>query len=227
MAYVVTVQDPLSGRRQRIEVGGATTAEAIVAAGEAAPGMRVLDVQRAGETDAPAEHDDAVEMDPVFEPTTEEIGEVAAAEAQISWRPARPSMLPYVATLFVGIVIGGVTVLGLTGGLEQLRDAGLPTLGGAQPASEPADADGGPALETVHATNAGDDTGAQPVDTQRIVDPADASGSIYRVITRDDATGYLYETLIRAESAADAAGRCAARTRMRIVEVQRVSPDAS
>jgi hypothetical protein len=226
MAYRVTVQDPSSGRRQRIEVQGATTAEAIVAAGQAAPGMRVLDVQRAGDTGAPVEHDDAMEMDPVFVPTDEEISEVAAAEAHISWRPARPSALPYVATLVVGIVIGGVTALGLTGGFAQLQESGLQTFTGASPAGEQADAADGVALEAVHATNASDLADAQPVDTQRIVNPTDAAGSIYRVITRDDATGYLYETLIRAETAAEAADRCAARTRMRIVEVQRVSPDA-
>lgn len=224
MAYVVTTQDPATGRRERIVVAADTTAGAIVAAGAAAPGMRVLDVRRAEDAPEGAEiellDDDAAAFAPAG------IAAAAEAESHIEWRPARRPILPLVAAWVFGVAVGGAGALTLTGQFDRLLEIGSPTVGKAAPSDAPAiDAVHG-APEMVAATDAGaaGDAPALPADTQRIgAVNADESGSIYRVITRDDATGYLYETLIRAATAEEAATRCAAKSRLRVLEVQWVA----
>ena len=86
------------------------------------------------------------------------------------------------------------------------------------------------ALETVHAIDQTAPSGAVPVaeaalppQTHRIADAARNGATLYRVISEDEATGYLYETLVRADTADEAAAWCASRTRMEIVRVERVS----
>jgi len=222
MGFIVTVQDPQTGARRRLTVEGTTTGEAISAAGNAAPGHRVLNVQRDGSTAA----NDAA-PDPPATPEGEPLTAFAAQSAEnpsFHIRPARPSLLPYVAVWAFGVLVGGAGVYFLDG-------MDLPSIPGAAPASEPAGQ--APPLGQPHGTNepdpatvplggSADAEEAAPVATRRILNDEQRDGSIYRVISRDERTGYLYETFIRAQDKDHAAALCEERTHTTIVEVQRV-----
>jgi len=233
MAYIVTVQDPSTGQRRRLEVAGGTTAEAIVEAGRTAPGMRVLDVRPRGEA-APDGLGEAegvdIEEPPPASPAEADLRGAATTEATIQWRRARRPALPYVATLLIGVGAGGAGALWLTNGFDTLADRAraLTSDAEAAPSAEatPAEAP----LTAVHATDdanpvgrASIDEASLPPETHRIADAANGGATVYRVISEDKATGYLYETLVRADTADEAAAWCAARTRMEIVRVERVA----
>lgn len=222
MGFIVTVQHPETGARRRLTVEGATTGEAISAAGNAAPGHRVLNVQRDGATSA-----DASAPDPPAAPEGEPLTAFAAQSAEnpsFHIRPARPSLLPYVAVWAFGVLVGGAGVYFLNG-------MDLPSIPGAAPASEPAGQ--APPLGQPHGTNepapatvplggSAEAAEGEPIAARRILNDEQRDGSVYRVISRDERTGYLYETLIRAEDKSHAAALCEERTRTTIVEVQRM-----
>ena len=228
MAYIVTVQDPSTGARRRVEVAGGTTAEAIVEAGRAAPGMRVLDVRpRADDGMVALEEDDAIGFDDAAPASPAEANLPAAAtdEPTIQWRRARRPVLPYLATLAVGVAAGGAGALWLTDGFDTLiararavtAEAEAAPVAGAAPIEE--------AIDAVHATGEATpvDEATLPPQTHRIAEASLDGRTVYRVISRDEATGYLYETLVRADTAAEASAWCAARTSMEIVRVERVA----